>query len=448
MALGKTSPGLRPHNFNVPVMNITQGNLTFSGVGQSQRIMGDFSSGLPTVRTLFQTTILNGNTNIACIPNGTSLIAAWTAYNNSTLSLANASQLGCDGTAAYMQSLVPGGSGAALLPMDFRMAGATPMRIATSGNVLVGTTTDAGVSVGVLQVVSAQSTTTTNNFGAQIALTTTALSGSTLDAALNCQITAGAGWAKTGGASLTGARLQANWNNPGGTLLNHLAGAIVVNSVLSTGTIPNITGFLCNTSSNSGGATITNCQGVYVADQTIGTNNFAVNLNVTSGANKWNVYAQGTAINYFAARTLFGTTTDDTSSAVQVSGLVKAKRFSGNLGSVLVATDYVASSGWGTSPTKTAVIGTDTAATFTIVAKATVGANPTITLTFHDGTWTNVPVVVVCQVGLQTAAGSPTTVVSNEWVVTSTTATQVVFTFNGTPVANDTYGFSFVAIGT
>jgi hypothetical protein len=129
-------------------------------------------------------------------------------------------------------------------------------------------------------------------------------------------------------------------------------------------------------------------------------------------------------------------------------GLLIAKRHSSSAGTTLQASDYTASSGWGTSPTITAVRGTDQAAAMTITAKSTVGANPTITLTFKDGTWTNPPIVVCGRTELVAAAAAPAAAVSNEFVPTSVTATQVVFTFNGTPVANSTYGLSFICMGT
>jgi hypothetical protein len=134
--------------------------------------------------------------------------------------------------------------------------------------------------------------------------------------------------------------------------------------------------------------------------------------------------------------------------AVPVLTVVSAQRYNSHAGTVLVTADYALSSGWGTSPTFTAVRGTDQAAAFTITAKATVGANPTITLTFHDGTWTNAPIVVCGRTEIVAATGSPSTSVSNEFVPTSVTATQIVFTFNGTPVANSTYGCSFICMGT
>lgn len=57
------------------------------------------------------------------------------------------------------------------------------------------------------------------------------------------------------------------------------------------------------------GSTITNQHGVYIADQTQGTNNYGVTSLVSSGTNKWNIYASGTAANYFAGNVLLGTTT-------------------------------------------------------------------------------------------------------------------------------------------
>jgi hypothetical protein len=56
------------------------------------------------------------------------------------------------------------------------------------------------------------------------------------------------------------------------------------------------------------GSTITNQHGVYIADQTQGTNNYGITSAVSSGSNKWNFYASGTAANYFAGNVLVGTT--------------------------------------------------------------------------------------------------------------------------------------------
>ena len=58
---------------------------------------------------------------------------------------------------------------------------------------------------------------------------------------------------------------------------------------------------------SSGGATITNNYGLYVAGQTVGTNIYGVYSNIDSAASRWNFYAGGTADNYFAGDVGIGT---------------------------------------------------------------------------------------------------------------------------------------------
>lgn len=140
-------------------------------------------------------------------------------------------------------------------------------------------------------------------------------------------------------------------------------------------------------------------------------------------------------------------TASPTIATPNITGACTSQRYNAHNGTALITADYVLSAGWGTSPVFTAVRGTDQAATFTIQAKATVGANPTVTLTFKNGTWITAPIVVPCRTELVAATGAPAAAVSNEWVPTSVTATQVVFTFNGTPVANSVYGCSFIVMG-
>ena len=132
----------------------------------------------------------------------------------------------------------------------------------------------------------------------------------------------------------------------------------------------------------------------------------------------------------------------------QNTGQESARRFDAHQGTTLVTTDYVLSAGWGTTPTFAAVRGTDNGATFTIVAKATVGANPTVTLTFKNGAWVNGAPIVVCgRTDVTAATGAPAAAVANEFVPTTVSTTQIIFTFNGTPVANSTYGCSFICMG-
>ena len=54
------------------------------------------------------------------------------------------------------------------------------------------------------------------------------------------------------------------------------------------------------------GSTITDAHGLYIYDQTQGTNNYGITSAVSSGTNKWNIYASGTAQNYFAGNVGIG----------------------------------------------------------------------------------------------------------------------------------------------
>jgi len=137
-----------------------------------------------------------------------------------------------------------------------------------------------------------------------------------------------------------------------------------------------------------------------------------------------------------------------TSASETCSGVVQAKRMTAHGGTVPTSTSFALSAGWGTTPTLTIVGGTDQACAITIVAKATVGASPTVTYTFKDGTWTNAPIVVCDRTDVSAAAAAPGATVTNQWATTSVSATAVTFTFNGTPVANNTYGLAWVAMGT
>jgi len=113
-------------------------------------------------------------------------------------------------------------------------------------------------------------------------------------------------------------------------------------------------------------------------------------------------------------------------------------RYAGS-GTAHVAGDYVAHANWGTSPTITP-LARDTGGRVSVLAQATTGANPTLTLTFKNGTWTTAP-AVICSRG---DAAAPTTCF---WAVTTVSATAVTFTLVGTPTAGNTYILDFVAMG-
>lgn len=110
-------------------------------------------------------------------------------------------------------------------------------------------------------------------------------------------------------------------------------------------------------------------------------------------------------------------------------------------GTAQAASDYALSAGWGA--TGSVILGGaffDMAAQVTVAAAgAGTAANPTVTLTYKDGTWATQPTVVVCRTDTLATAGY--------WVVSGGSATTCVFTFVGTPVAGETYGFNYLAMG-
>ena len=80
-----------------------------------------------------------------------------------------------------------------------------------------------------------------------------------------------------------------------------------VNTEAASYTVTNVAGFWAGNAGKGAGSTITNLHGLYIADQTQGTNNYGVTSAVSSGSNKWNIYASGTAANYFAGNVGIGT---------------------------------------------------------------------------------------------------------------------------------------------
>jgi len=114
-------------------------NLTFTGTGN--RILGDFSNATIPNRVAFQTSTVNGNTTVNFLPNGTASISQAALWNNSDLT--NASTLTFQANASdtrLISSVIGTGT---QLPMTFHTAGSERVRIDTSGNVGIGTSSPA-----------------------------------------------------------------------------------------------------------------------------------------------------------------------------------------------------------------------------------------------------------------------------------------------------------------
>ena len=96
-------------------------------------------------------------------------------------------------------------------------------------------------------------------------------------------------------------------------------------------TVTNSIGFEVANIVKGAGSTITNLHGVYIDDQTQGTNNFGITSLVSSGANKWNIYASGTAANYFAGNVLVATATAATGVTALIAGTTRIAASTGGL---------------------------------------------------------------------------------------------------------------------
>jgi hypothetical protein len=115
----------------------TSGNLTFTGTGN--RITGDFSNATPANRVLFQTSTTNGSTALEAIPNGTST-TSFMGVSSSSSDPANSSVGGIlmVGATEFRIQSVARGTGTAL-PLTMFTGGSERLRIDTSGNVGIGT---------------------------------------------------------------------------------------------------------------------------------------------------------------------------------------------------------------------------------------------------------------------------------------------------------------------
>lgn len=121
-------------NVTITSANLS-GNLNFTGTGN--RITGDFSNATLANRVTFQTNTVNGATNVGLIPNGTSTTSRFNVFN--TTDTTNYSVGALLATSSEVRVTSDAAGSGTQLPMTFYTNGSEAIRIATSGNVGIGT---------------------------------------------------------------------------------------------------------------------------------------------------------------------------------------------------------------------------------------------------------------------------------------------------------------------
>jgi hypothetical protein len=123
------------------------GNVSLTSSGA--RILGDFSNAAVENRVAFQSSVVNGNTELVAVPNGTAKVSGAVFHNGTDPANAQRVSMSVSDASVVFASTYSGAPGAAL-PIVWSMAGVERMRLLPTGEIGIGATPTAGH--GTLQV--------------------------------------------------------------------------------------------------------------------------------------------------------------------------------------------------------------------------------------------------------------------------------------------------------
>jgi hypothetical protein len=203
-----------------------------------------------------------------------------------------------------------------------------------------------------------------------------------------------------------------------------------VSTAAAVYTTGNIYVYFVDDVTKGAGSTITNQHGLYIADQTQGTNNYGITSLVSSGTNKWNIYASGTASNYLAGSLGIGT--------ISLTGynLRIAKTITGAVNSYGVFVDGATQSDVTTSSNIFYTFASTQAAAFTLnsllhyaAVQTTIGAGSIVTSqygVFSSSSLTG----ATNNYGLYSALAAPTSGIATTGTITSISSSTTTVTVN------------------
>lgn len=164
-----------------------------------------------------------------------------------------------------------------------------------SGQALIGAGATPWVASQALHTHANLTGTTAHEYGVVANINAGSTSGAYSRTALVGNVVTMTGYAATG--SNTGVAGMAQHNTTGTAVLYGVSGYC---SNTSTGTASTAVNFQATGAGNTGGGTITQWVGFNAANNTSGANNYGFVGGLSAGAGKYNFYASGDALNYFA----------------------------------------------------------------------------------------------------------------------------------------------------